>query len=296
MYKGWILLYLRDVVDDPFGSPVAHTNCLQLFDTFAESRIRRHRNVDNVPLHLPELVRALELRRAFNNDYCRCSIRNRMEPCVRMTLWEHFFVGAQVAWGPSDWEGSAGDEICSADPMEVSGLTAFARCHTEALRLNDDEAGILSLNYSTNGLLNLPSEPFQMICERFPLRGAPAVRNSCCRTRELLRDTSPFWKKKAIGMHGDWFWELEDTEMFPAKKTNWMKVLWQIEVSRAEVFSRAGFSRNERERIYLERRQLCKEGFNPSDGALPLGLKNRLRIWCCLESFGKDGTQITISG
>jgi hypothetical protein len=97
-------------------------------------------------------------------------------------------------------------------------------------------------------------------------------------------------------MHGDWFWELNDTEIFPPKKTNWMQVLWQTEVSRAEIPNKAGLSTSDRKRIHFERQQLLKEGMNRTSGSLSLGLRNRLRIWCCLESFGQDGTQITLSG
>jgi hypothetical protein len=124
MYKDWIVLYLRDIVDDPFHMPVAHTNCLQLFDTFVKSRIRGLHEVDTVPLTLFELVRALQLRRASNGDSCFCSIRNR-QTSWRTVLWEHCYFGAQTGWGSSEWECFAGDEIYCADPIEIFNTHRF---------------------------------------------------------------------------------------------------------------------------------------------------------------------------
>ena len=261
MYDGWILLPPRDVVDFPFESPIAHTHCLALFDKFAKIRVRRVDNVETIPLSLSELVRVLELRRAFNSDCCYCSIRDHRK-YERMTLWEHFFFGAEIGWNTESWISFAGDEMYAADPIEVSGLTRFARFNTEELHLNNHQIGDQYRSHATSGFLVLPAELFYLACQYLPLKSATAVRSTCGRTRELLGDASPLWRDKTISMHRDWFWELEKTDLFPTKSTRWMKVLWHIEDSRAEILNNAGVSRLDHRRMYLKSRPLCKESFN----------------------------------
>lgn len=111
------------------------------------------------------------------------------------------------------------------------------------------------------------------------------------------------WRDKAIDRHGDWLWELKDQSQFAAHTTRWTEVLWQLELARSNVLDAAGSSglishsnepqvrRHSNQSDY--RNTLLDPECRPR---LPLGLHNRLRIWCCLKSIGKDGTQVSLQG
>lgn len=91
MYRGWVLVSPRSIVEFPFDRLVTHSHCLALYNIYAAYQRRKSLAASNGPLSLPELVKALELRRVFNKDVCPCMIHNRS--FERMVLWEHSFFG-----------------------------------------------------------------------------------------------------------------------------------------------------------------------------------------------------------
>ena len=302
MYRGWILFYTRDVVDDPFDRFVAHAQCLELFRVFARGQGRRSRKDIDVPSNLPELIRALELRREFNRDSCpRCLHNTGPE---RMTLWEHFYFGAQLGgWGSSSWECYAGDEMYCADPLTILQIQEFASACTIGQSSQSADITKAPMRSNKPNLLHLPMELLITILSLLPLKSAGSVKNTCCKGRKLLGEASPFWRARAISMHGDWFWELKDDKLFPQYTTAWSQVLWQIENARSKILAEAGPKPLNRRGSRLKRAKHCWSNiYRPmlfdSEGRrkLPLGLQNRLRIWCCLESIRKAGTQIALQG
>lgn len=103
---------------------------------------------------------------------------------------------------------------------------------------------------------------------------------------------------KAIRMHGDWFWELRDTYALGVRTTQWAQALWRIESMRSNILEAATTSMylsldDERQDHRCYEELIYRPMLFDSEGRpkLPLGLQNHLRIWCCLESFSKNGMQ-----
>ena len=140
----------------------------------------------------------------------------------------------------------------------------------------------------------------QALLSPLPLRSVASVRNTCRQAGAFLGDDAPFWRTKAIEMHGDWLWELKDRNIFRQHTINWQTLLRQIEIARSEILDNAGQlttadrkAGRETGHGYIYR---TKPFGNKRCSKLPLGLKNRLRIWCSITSIGKDGRQIALQG
>lgn len=302
-YRGWVLVSPRSIIEFPFERLVAHSHCLTLYNIYATYQRRESLAASDGPLSLAELVKALELRRVFNKDACACMIHNRF--FNRMVLWEHSFFGVQSAWSVDGcpWGCLAGNEVYCADPVEVSQLSEFACSYLVSATAEHDGTATVTWNYPSNSLLDLPPELFQAVLSSLPLRNVTSVRNTCRKARALLSDAASFWRSTAINLYGDWFWELKDRDIFPQYTTNWRRLLRQIEITRSEILDSAGALSSADLETRRKTHRCCQEcTYRPmllnNKGCLrlPLGLKNRLRIWCCIASIGNDGKQIALHG
>ena len=303
VHKGWTRLHPPDRETSTFDRAVAHSHCLDLFHRFARARYHDDNEEKMNPTTLQQLLRALELRQVIYQDACTFCNPPPRQSC-RMARWQHCFFGAQEAgWGQEAWRSHAGDELYCADPIRVPRLKEFTVSYDE-MPLDKESAMQGPANKEiAQGPFDLPIEIFEHVCWCLDLRSVCAIRSTCHRARERLAHLPTFWRVRTIDMHGDWFWELSEPTTFPPRTTNWMQLLWQIEFARAEILRQAGFVRGGRSLEHLSDHQLYEETiYRPMlfdyEGRpkLPLGLKNRLRIWCCLQSIGKDGTQIKLPG
>ena len=302
IYKGYIRLYAPQVETSPFDCAVAHSHCLDLFNRFCQAR---HVDIDDArtnpdemnPTTLPQLLRAFALRRAI--------CRPPMGWPSRMVFWHHCFFGAQQAgWDQEAWRNYAGDELYCADPISISRLADFAESYDEMpLKKGPIFEGPAEKESTPRKLLDLPIELFENICYGLDLRSVCSIRSTCHRAREKLPHLPTFWRTRCISMHGDWFWELSEPTTFPPQTTNWMQILWQIELARTEILDQAGFVPGEHPTQYLRNHKLYEENiYRPmifdkqGRRKLPLGLKNRLRIWMSMQCIGRDGRQIQLAG
>lgn len=121
MFSDWRLLHPRDLREFPFCQPTAHTKCLKLFAPFAETQRRLNSEENDLPTNMTELIRALELHRAYNFSSCqKCSYGSRT---VRMAHWAHRFFGAWEAFCDKlPWVPDTGTEVYCADPFGTTGL------------------------------------------------------------------------------------------------------------------------------------------------------------------------------
>ena len=300
--KGLMRLHASHVETSPFDCAVVHSHCLGLFHRFGKAR---HLDVDEArtnptetnPTTLSQLLRAFALRRAIFTTPAGWP--------SRMAFWQHCFFGAQQAgWDQEAWRNYAGDELYCADPISVSRLADFASSYDEMpLERGPVFEGPENKEITPSGLFDLPIEIFEQVCNNLDLRSVCCIRSTCHRAREQLPHLPTFWRSRCIAMHGDWFWELSDPSTFPPQTTNWMQILWQIELARTEILDQAGFVPGEHPTEYLRNHKLYEENiYRPmifdiqGRRKLPLGLKNRLRIWMCMQCIGKDGRQIKLAG
>lgn len=123
------------------------------------------------------------------------------------------------------------------------------------------------------------------------------MNNTCRKAQEVL-DGAGIWRAKAIALHGDWLWELKDPNLFHPRTIGWMQILRQIELAYRELLDTAGLLQRDSLYRHLSPELIYKSMLFDKQGSrkLTLSLKNRLRIWCCLRSIGKDGLQRALPG
>ncbi|KAL8954737.1 MAG: hypothetical protein Q9183_006957 [Haloplaca sp. 2 TL-2023] len=130
----------------------------------------------------------------------------------------------------------------------------------------------------------LPREILNMIIADLTLSDALSL----CFTRKRLLGTldSTFWRLQTLQTHACWFWELENRR-FSSPQHNWRHLLRILTKSRfqlqqgAEAYWLPGSS-NKKDEITLGTQNYTDPILSP----LPLGLKNRQRIWICLQHLG----------
>lgn len=152
------------------------------------------------------------------------------------------------------------------------------------------------------GLLALPQELIDAICAWIPLRSQLNL-GATCRPMgtKVAHDKDSFWRNHILRLHGDCFWELRDEQLFP-KQGPWRRLLACLTSLRRDVLACAGmnvFRQFEKERVEEMITELAEKDLGSTgdqDAKVPVGLKNRLRIWLVLEGVGMDGRQLEVAG
>ena len=142
-----------------------------------------------------------------------------------------------------------------------------------------------------------------MIAYQLPLRSA---LNLYATSRAVVSLLSPldavFWRERTLRLHGDWLWELYNFEAIPFG-ASWRTLLQALTAARRQILTGAN-------PYWIEDSETSELGTDLKDEgdvtltdsadsplpALPIGLKNRQRIWMCLECVGMDGSQKSLCG
>lgn len=203
----------------------------------------------------------------------------------------HLYFGARRFWA-DPWDCEPGSEHLCADPIHEPGAEAFIstslahpQSSIQASSSTTSEPGqpLWDTSSSHKTLTRLPRELLDLIVIYLPLRDALSLYSS---SRELMNITDHnFWRSQTIRTHSCWFWELQDLPKSSSNK-NWKALLQTLTVSRREIQQGA-------EPYWLDQSASQNDGTkNRSTSAeaalmpLPLGIRNRQRIWMCLESVG----------
>lgn len=204
----------------------------------------------------------------------------------------HLYFGARRFW-TDPWDCEPGFEYLCADPIHELGVEAFistvlayhqpSRKCLSSLSSQQLEPPSKTLS-SDDTFIRLPREIIDIVVSHLSLQDALSL---CSSSRKLLDlSDSNFWRTQTIQLHGCWFWELRDHPM-SSLKDNWKKLLQILTINRSRI-------REEAEPYWLTTFASKNDGTEGGsiDGAevtvlpLPLGLRNRQRIWMCLETVG----------
>lgn len=150
-----------------------------------------------------------------------------------------------------------------------------------------------------SNILALLLELLDQVCSHLPLRTSLAL-NATCQTLHWRIDSRPaYWYQQLLRLHGDWLWELRDDKIFTGQ-WDWKALLHRLEKMPVSVFASADIpygwkyeiTPEDRTADFYKKIEFDDKGRrNP-----PFGLKNRFRIWCCIESVGKGGREINLQG
>ncbi len=191
----------------------------------------------------------------------------------------HLYFGARRFW-TDPWDCEPGFEHLCADPITESGSEAYiSAC------LARPQSSLPSKHpLPENPFMRLPREVFDLIISRLSLRDALSL---CSINRNLVnRSDKEFWRFQTMRLHGCWLWELRD---YPSTSSNvnWRALLQVLETHRFRIQAGAepywlSTAASENDRMKRGPRRCAESSLVP----IPLGLKNRQRIWRCLESVG----------
>ena len=204
----------------------------------------------------------------------------------------HLYFGARRFW-TDPWDCVPGHEYLCADPTQEPESEAFLstcltrphlNCNTlfssSAVQVGSSEDVLLS----RSELVNLPREIHDLIISHLSLKDALSFYSSSRKLSKICDGT--FWRFQTIRLHGGWLWELRRPNSF-SPDDNWKILLQLLTQNRSKI--------QEGAEPYWDSTVASKnaktvhkspDGAELSTMSLPLGLRNRQRIWMCLESVG----------
>lgn len=223
--------------------------------------------------------------------------------------WSHLYFGARRFWA-DPWDCEPGMEFLCADPIREPRTEHFiSTClaHPQSNRQNQSSPSsqrqLSETPRNASLLIQCPREILTLISSYLPLRSALNLHSTSRGLTSRLPSTDMlFWRSRALQLHGPWFWELHNPRISSAN-ANWRALLQILTTTRGDIL--AGSKPYWHDKLAIEdsvRRKRGDENANitfktltplPS---LPLGLKNRQRIWMCLECVSMKGPQRRMQG
>lgn len=201
----------------------------------------------------------------------------------------HLYFGARRFW-TDPWDYVPGHEYLCADPTQEPESEAFLstcltrphlNCNTlfssSAVQVGSSEDVVLS----RSELVNLPREIHDLIISHLSLKAALSFYSSNRKLSKICDGT--FWRFQTIRLHGGWLWELRRPNSF-SPDDNWKILLQLLTKNRSKI--------REGAKPYWDSTVASKnakpvhkspDGAELSKVSLPLGLRNRQRIWMCLR-------------
>lgn len=141
--------------------------------------------------------------------------------------------------------------------------------------------------------MSCPTEILQLIVFHLPLRSAMNLRAGSPRLSSLISDNErDFWRPHILRLHGSWFRQLWDRPSFSKDSLldqNWEQLLKMLDLSRHEIMKGAQpYWHISPAKEHIDTANNHEHSKDDNTQSLPLGLRNRQRIWMCLESLNID--------
>ena len=206
----------------------------------------------------------------------------------------HLYFGARRFW-TDPWDCVPGHEYLCADPIQKSESgalfsTCLTRRHPNSNRLFSSYAEQVKSSEdflsSHRDLVHLPREIHDLIISHLSLKDALSFYSSSRGLSTICDGT--FWRFHTIRLHGCWLWELRDPNSL-SRDDNWKGLLQLLNKTRSQI--QEGAEPYWRGTVVASKMDKTSGDRSPDSAALgemalPLGLRNRQRIWMCLESLG----------
>lgn len=218
--------------------------------------------------------------------------------------WSHLYFGARRFWS-DPWDCQPGQEYLCTDPTtepkidewiiqclassKSSSSILFSSSTLQSQLQSQSQFQDFSLDDSL--LMRCPTEILRLIASHLPLRSAINLHASSRRLSAKINESEQdFWHSHTLRLHSAWFWELGGHQS-PISSTqvpsypNWKKVLMMLTQSRGMIMKGAQpwwlkLSSGHKGKVAARQDKKMQENALLS---LPLSLRNRQRIWMCLE-------------
>lgn len=215
--------------------------------------------------------------------------------------WSHLYLGARRFW-TDPWDCTPGQEYLCADPISelqigqlvTQYLTRPKSSSQNIFSLSTKQLPLQDSAPSKIPLMRCDKKILQLIASHLPLQSAINLHASSHRLSSLISaKESDFWRWHTLRLHGSWFWELcdhQDSSTETSSYTNWEELLQVLNLSRREIVKGAKrYWLESPANEYIDAASNDEHISDKNTPSLPLGLRNRQRIWMCLESLDIDG-------
>lgn len=306
-----------------------HASCADIFQHFTQHQSRSHSS--NLPKSIKDFVDACVACQEFSKDEWeriyglkKCKSKNLRPPNYHhrqySVEWSHLYFGARCFW----------DDYWTLDPRHIQ-LYADPESYP---RIDPWIAGCLTLPKSSSPnlfsltmlqlqpqdfiasqcpLMRCPTEILRLIASHLPLRSAINLHASSRRLSAMINESErDFWCSHTLRLHGGWFWELtghrvRSTDAQPY--ANWEMLLIILSLNRQVLIKGANiwWMSSTLEMTFvplmdmLARRKISERvkfqhgTMKVKSKWLPGRLRNRQRIWMCLESLDPTGETVKLS-
>lgn len=194
--------------------------------------------------------------------------------------WSHVYFGARRFW-TDPWDCEPGAEYLCADPLSALGAESFiSACLAHRSSTQPKHQAIVPHNSS---FARCPAEILGLIVDCLSLQSTTRLYASSQGISSLLpTSNSSFWRLKTLRLH-PWLWELRSHET-SLLDPNWLFLLQTLTRSHRKIFQGAKpWWKNDPLASGNAGEEEVEKSMN--DESLPIGLKNRQRIWMCLDNL-----------
>ena len=275
---------------------VVHNHCMTILQEFFDDQAGSPSS--HSPKSVKELITAWCTRRKESAEFSTAYATRGKNSRVVPSNWaifpnvehSHLYFGARLFW-TDPWDCVPGYEYLCAGPIDESKSDAFlstclARAYPNCNNLFSSSAeqakstGDLPLSHSD--LVHLPREIHDLIISHLSLKDAISFSSSCRQLSGICDGT--FWRLQTMRLHSCWLWELRDPK-FSSPHDNWKGLLQLLNTTRSQIQEGAQPFWDSQFKL-IETGDKSPDNSELSNIPLSLGLRNRQRIWMCLESLG----------
>ena len=291
-----------------------HSTCLSLLQRYTE--YQSSAGSSQPPATIKNFVNAYTARQEYSSKVhsvaCQSGQQAKLAPgypWYGSVEWSHLYFGARRCWA-YPWDCEPGMEYLCADHIHEPQTEQFiATClaHPQPSHQGQSSPSLqLELSESppnTSRLICCPREILTLIATYLPLKSTLNLHATSRRLSSRLPPTDTlFWRSRTLQLHSPWMWELHDIYR-SSSNANWKVLLQILTTTRREII--AGAKPYWYDNSAIEDGKTGNRGDGDAEIAiktaaslppLPLGLKNRQRIWMCLECVGMNGTQRKLNG
>ncbi|MCJ1249814.1 hypothetical protein MMC30_007040 [Trapelia coarctata] len=291
-----------------------HSACLDLLEEF--TRCEGSGAPTQSPMTVGDFADAFEARDDYYSKL-RTAIENRgqgdqLPPPPRShggLQWTHCYFGAQRLWA-DPWHPKPGAEWFCADPIYdpqaeqfLSRYLSFRNPQTD--RHDEPSPTLVQFDETlspVSPLLRCPAVIFSAIASYLPLRSVLNFHaTSWIISSRLPPIDTLFWRSRTLQLHGDWLWEVQSFATTFADG-DWKALLQALTTARHDIlagakpFWGASWTPCPEYRDSAESDAAIARDRSAPLLPIPLGLKNRYRIWMCLGCVNMDGSQRRLHG
>lgn len=222
-------------------------------------------------------------------------------PRYHSVEWSHLYFGARRFW-EDPWDCMPGQEYLCANPMSDFHVHRLVTQYLARPKSSPQHLFSIPIEQwqfpdsapSESPLMRCPTEILQSFASYLPLRSAINFHaSSRWLSTLIIANESDFWRSHTLRLHGPWFWELwnhKGSSEELSSYRNWEELLKMLSLNRRRIIKGAQpYWLESPANECIDTASECEDNDDENTPSVSLRLRNRQRMWMCLESLDIDG-------